>query len=70
MPEDSNNNSGGQIVIDKAQSKLSDLWKLEDYWAIWLGFMILIVALFIFIPFGTKEIEGEIIQSNTEFKLR
>ena len=64
MPEDSNNNSADQIVIDKAQSKLSDLWKLEDYWAIWLGFIILIIALIIFIPYGTKDIENEIIRSN------
>ena len=28
------------IVQDKAQSRLSDLWTKEDYWAIWLGFFI------------------------------
>ena len=32
------------IVVDRAQSQWSDLWKKEDYWAIWIGFFILIVA--------------------------
>ena len=32
------------IVIDKAKSSWSDLWKKEDYWAIWMGFFLLIVA--------------------------
>ncbi len=37
------------IVIDRAESKISDLWKKEDYWAIWLGFILLIAAIVIFI---------------------
>ena len=32
------------IVVDRAKSQWSDLWKKEDYWAIWIGFFILIVA--------------------------
>jgi uncharacterized membrane protein YadS len=30
---------GDQVVIDRASGQLSDLWKKEDYWAIWLGFI-------------------------------
>jgi len=33
------------IVVDRAKSQWSDLWKKEDYWAIWLGMFILAVAL-------------------------
>jgi len=33
------------IVVDRAKSQWSDLWKKEDYWAIWLGLFILGVAL-------------------------
>ena len=33
------------IVVDRAKSQWSDLWKKEDYWAIWLGLLILAVAL-------------------------
>lgn len=40
----------GAVVIDVAKSSLSDLWKKEDYWAIWLGFIILIAGLIIFLP--------------------
>ena len=38
------------IVQDRATSSISDLWKKEDYWAIWLGFTILILGLLIFMP--------------------
>lgn len=38
------------IVVDKGQSRISDLWKKEDYWAIWLGFIILAIGLIIFLP--------------------
>ncbi len=38
------------IITDKAEYKLSDLWKKEDYWAIWLGFAILVVGLVIYLP--------------------
>jgi len=33
------------VVIDKAGGSLSDLWKKEDYWAIWLGCVMLIVGM-------------------------
>lgn len=48
-----------QLVIDQAQSSVSDLWKKEDYWAIWLGFIILIAGFIIFsnnMPDGYKSI--------------
>lgn len=38
------------VVIDRGESKISDLWKKEDYWAIWLGFLILIIGMFIYLP--------------------
>ncbi|MEW5772302.1 MAG: putative sulfate exporter family transporter [Thermodesulfobacteriota bacterium] len=38
------------VVIDKGASSLSDLWRKEDYWAIWLGFVILVVGAYIFLP--------------------
>jgi len=58
-------NQDDQIVVDKVSSKLSDLWKLEDYWAIWLGFFILIIGLVIFLPEGSKEVNEKIIESNS-----
>lgn len=37
-------NQSSDIVIDQAKGSLSDLWKKEDYWAIWLGFILLIIG--------------------------
>ncbi|MDH4320053.1 MAG: YeiH family protein [Desulfobulbaceae bacterium] len=39
-----------EIITDKAECKLSDLWKKEDYWAIWLGAILLLVGSVIFLP--------------------
>ncbi|OIQ51408.1 hypothetical protein BerOc1_03361 [Pseudodesulfovibrio hydrargyri] len=47
-----------EVVVDQAKSSWSDLWKKEDYWAIWLGFVILIVGAFIYFnnePAGMQE---------------
>ncbi len=44
------NQANDNVVIDHGQSKLSDLWKKEDYWAIWLGFFLLAVGMIIFLP--------------------
>ena len=42
------------VVVDVAQSRISDFWKLEDYWAIWLGFVILLVAYICFASSGPQ----------------
>lgn len=57
-------NQDDQIVIDSSSSKLSDLWKNEDYWSIWLGFLILIIGLIIYLPEITDEIKGKISEAN------
>lgn len=41
--------TNSDIVIDDGRAKLSDLWKKEDYWAIWLGFILLGIGLYIYI---------------------
>lgn len=37
------------IVIDDGRSRLSDLWKKEDYWAIWLGVAIFAFGYIVFV---------------------
>ena len=32
------------IVVDDGRAKWSDLWLKEDYWAIWVGFFIILIA--------------------------
>ena len=48
MAQDSN------IVVDHGKSQLSDLWKKEDYLAIWLGFIIIAVCIAAYTTFGPK----------------
>lgn len=46
------------IVVDSGNSSWSDLIRLEDYWAIWLGFLILLVGSVIYFsnaPEGMEE---------------
>jgi hypothetical protein len=38
------------VVIDRGKWEWSELYKKEDWWAIWLGFAILIAGLIIFVP--------------------
>jgi uncharacterized membrane protein YadS len=41
--------AGNDVVIDDGRARFSDLWKKEDYWAIWLGFIILIAGYVLFV---------------------
>ncbi|MDR3361562.1 MAG: YeiH family protein [Desulfovibrio sp.] len=43
------NDESTGVVVDDGRSKLSDLWKKEDYWAIWLGFLVLIIGYVLFV---------------------
>ena len=38
------------IVVDRGKWEWSEMWKKEDWWAIWLGFALLIAGLIIFLP--------------------
>lgn len=49
-------------------SKLSALWKEEDWWAIWLGFIILIVGILIFLPRAPEGMNEEIAKANSLLK--
>lgn len=50
MAEEIIQNTEENVVVDQGQSKLSDLWLKEDYWAIWLGFFLLVAGMVIFLP--------------------
>jgi uncharacterized integral membrane protein (TIGR00698 family) len=49
MAQDSN------VVVDHGQSQWSDLWKKEDYLAIWFGFAVILVCIIAYFSFGPKE---------------
>jgi len=38
------------IVADQGKWEWSEMWKKEDWWAIWIGFFILIASMFIYFP--------------------
>ena len=43
-------NTGKDIVVDVGKWEWSEFWKKEDWWAIWLGFIILFAGMFIYFP--------------------
>ncbi len=53
-----------EVVVDKASSSWSDLWKKEDYWAIWLGFVILIIGSVIFFNNKPADMEAKFAKAN------
>jgi len=57
-------NTNNEVVTDKATTKLSDLWKKEDYWAIWLGFILLIIGIAIYFNNAPADMEQKISKAN------
>jgi len=53
------------IVTDKPKSSWADLWKFEDYWAIWLGILLLVVGMFVFFKNPPAEMHEKIAKANT-----
>ena len=54
-----------EVIIDKVETKLSDLWKKEDYWAIWLGFLLLLTGLAIYLPNPPEKMRETIAAAET-----
>ena len=53
-----------QIVVDRPAAKLSDLWKKEDYWAIWLGFSMLLIGILIYFNNAPADMGAKISKAN------
>ncbi|HKK32707.1 MAG TPA: putative sulfate exporter family transporter [Desulfomicrobiaceae bacterium] len=52
------------IVVDNEGSSWSDLWTKEDYWAIWIGFILLAIGMLIFLPSRPAGMDQTIAESN------
>ncbi|MDR2801384.1 MAG: YeiH family protein, partial [Desulfovibrio sp.] len=58
------NQTPKDIVVDDGKAKWSDLWKKEDYWAIWLGFAVILFGYIIFIAQGPASFQETVDKSN------
>ncbi len=52
------------VVVDKAKWEWSELYKKEDWLAIWLGFIILVVGLIIFLPRPPADMDAKLAQAD------
>lgn len=52
------------VVIDRGTSSISDLWKKEDYWAIWLGFAMLIFGILVYFSNAPADMSAKIEKAN------
>lgn len=52
------------VVVDDGRAKWSDLWKKEDYWAIWLGIAIVVLGYVLFIAQAPANFTEVIDKSN------
>jgi uncharacterized integral membrane protein (TIGR00698 family) len=52
-----------EIVVDKGKWEWSEMWKKEDWWAIWLGALILIVGCAIFLPRPPADMDAKLAKS-------
>ncbi len=66
--ENQESNYDEQFVVDRATSSWSDLWKKDDYWSIWLGFLMLIFGLVVFFNNPPEDMDSKIKQANEVLK--
>jgi len=52
------------VTEEKPKSSWSDLWKFEDYWAIWLGVLLLVIGLLIYLPNPPADMHAKLDQYN------
>lgn len=55
-----NQKQSEEVVVQRATWEWSEMWKKEDWWAIWLGAIILIVGLIIFMPRPPADMDAKI----------
>jgi len=60
-----NQGNHGTIVEIREKRGWSDLWKTEDYWAIWLALSLIVVAAFLYRPDALEEIVEELSWADT-----
>ncbi len=61
-------NETEEFITYQATSRLTDLWRMEDYWAIWLGFALLLIGLILYLPRGPEGLYQKIEKANATLK--
>ena len=56
------------VVIDSGKTSLKDLYKKEDWMAIWMGFLLLIVGLLIYLPRPPEKMDENLTKYNAVLK--
>lgn len=64
MTANNNNHATDDAVVDRAKFSWSDLWKKEDFWAIWLASIVFLLGFFIFFTNTPKDMEQNIAKDN------
>lgn len=55
-----NQKKSDEVVVQRGKWEWSEMWKKEDWWAIWLAAIILIVGLIIFLPRPPEDMDAKI----------
>jgi uncharacterized membrane protein YadS len=55
-----NQKKDAEVVVQRGKWEWSEMWKKEDWWAIWLAAIILIVGLVIFLPRPPADMDAKI----------
>ncbi len=61
-------NEPDYVVIESGKTTLKDLYTKEDWMAIWMGFLLLIVGLLIFLPNPPANLKEDLTKYNTALK--
>jgi uncharacterized integral membrane protein (TIGR00698 family) len=54
-----------EAIVQRGGWEWSEMWKKEDWWAIWLGAIILVVGLIIFLPRPPADMDAKISKAET-----
>ncbi len=59
-------NAKKNIVSDVGKWEWSEMWKKEDWWAIWIGFLVLIAGMMIYFP-HSGDMKDKILKAEAEY---
>lgn len=66
--DDVKEKASSDIVVDSGKARFSDLWRKEDYWAIWVGFFCMAVAIFLVFSNMNSTKMQEVAQNNAKLQ--